>query len=69
MKAHEDSKTFGRAPKKAQMELQDLLFEELPTRPVGPSLGMHQLSCILHLHTVGIALLKGAHLKVLKGHI
>ena len=50
------------------MELQDLLFGELPTRPVGPSLGMHQLSCILHLHTVGIALLKGAHLKVLKDY-
>ena len=68
VKAHEDSETFGRAPKKARMELQDLLFEELPTRLVGPSLGMHQLSCILHLHTVGIALLKGAHLKVLKDY-
>ena len=58
LKAHEESETFGRV-------LQDLLFKELPTRPVGPSLGLHQLSCILHL---GIALLKGAHLRVLKDY-
>ena len=63
LKAHEDRDTFGRAPKKARMELEDLLFEELPTRSVGPSLGMHQLSCILHLHTVGMA-----HLRVLKDY-
>lgn len=55
VKISEDIEASGRVPKFARLDLQDLLFEELPR--------LYQLRGIL---TAGLALLKGAHVKILK---
>ena len=43
----------------------DLLLDEVPTREFGHTVGMFVLQSILHLHSVGVALLGLAHLVTL----
>ena len=50
-KMHEEQESSGRAPKRAKFDGQ--LLRSFPQG-------------ILHVHTIGVALLEGAHLKTLK---
>ena len=62
-----DERELATRPKKvARMEFQDLLLDEVPTREFGHTMGMFMLQSILHLHSVGVALLGLAHLVTLK---
>ena len=62
-----DERELATYPKKvARMEFQDLLLDEVPTRELGQTMGMFMLQSILHLHSIGVALLGLAHLVTLK---
>ena len=65
-KMHDERELATRPKKVARMEFQDLLLDEVPTREFGHTMGMFMLQSILHLHSVGVALLGLAHLVTLK---
>ena len=63
---HDERELATRPKKVARMEFQDLLLDEVPTREFGQTMGMLMLQSILHLHSIGVALLGLAHLVTLK---
>ena len=65
-KMHDERELATRPKKVARMEFQDLLLDEVPTHEFGHTMGMFMLQSILHLHSVGVALLGLAHLVTLK---
>ena len=54
---HDERELATRPKKVARMEFQDLLLDEVPTREFGHTMGMFMLQSILHLRSVGVALL------------
>ena len=65
-KMHDECELATRPKKVARMEFQDLLLDEVPTREFGHTVGMFMLQSILHLRSVGVALLGLAHLVTFK---
>ena len=63
---HDERELATRPKKVARMEFQGLLLGEVPTREFGRTMGMFMLQSILHLRSVGVALLGLAHLVTLK---
>ena len=67
-----DAHTSQRPKKMAKLEtlsVQDLILDDVPSRELPAQLGIGQLTQILTLQAVAIALCKGAHLHVLKSYV
>ena len=72
-RAHDekDSIALSSRPRKmAKLDLSDLLLDDIPLREIPSSgqLGNYQLSQILSLHSVAVALCKGCHLSTLRAY-
>ena len=72
-KAHDDKDSIALSPrprKIAKLDLSDLLLDDIPLREIPSSgqLGNYQLSQILSLHSVAVALCKGCHLSTLRAY-
>ena len=72
-KAHDDKDSIAlssRPRKIAKLDLSDLLLDDIPLREIPSSgqLGNYQLSQILSLHSVAVALCKGCHLSTLRAY-